>query len=617
VKICDPAIGSGAFPMGLLQEIFTAKQTLWHFEHGSLKDFPASDVKLNIIQNSIYGVDIEKGAVDIARLRFWLSLVVDEEEPKALPNLDYKIVVGNSLISKLGNDIIDIDWNLNETSHGLFGADLAKQKGELLKIISAEQKEFFNPDSNKKKLTADIRKLKIDLLINQLELMVTTKGIETKPNSTGKKLAEQTDLYLQTLGWKDSIKQLKKLKDQPDKPLDFFDWKLDFPEVLNELINPNAGFDIVIGNPPYVSNKDLKDKTNLESKYKTAKGQYDLFSLFIELSFILCKEKGIHSFIIPDSYVGRSNFTNSRAEFFSKSNCKKLLHINNVFESANVSSLIYLTQKCLKPHNSYISYVKAVSVSDWKNSSFSQISFFQDLILNTNNHRILHLDSVSYRLLQKLLKSTINIESCCFLWRGEEIGKKSDLIIETNIKNSLPILSGSNVQKYAIKQPVKYIKRSNVSKPISDYSKEKVVVRQLGEVINSTFDKDQCITTQSVYNIVSDLFPIKVLTGILNSSLINFIYQNYFKEKQEFPRILLENIKELPLPVKNRRIFSEVSKLVDKIISQKSQGNETTTIEQQIDSLVYKLYDLTYDEVKVIDPNVPFRKKEYESIELE
>jgi len=97
VKICDPAIGSGAFPMGLLQEIFSIKELI-AYETG--KDWKTAETKLNIIQNSIYGVDIEKGAVDIARLRFWLSLVVDEEKPKALPNLDYKIMVGDSLISK-------------------------------------------------------------------------------------------------------------------------------------------------------------------------------------------------------------------------------------------------------------------------------------------------------------------------------------------------------------------------------------------------------------------------------------------------------------------------------------------------------------------------------------
>jgi len=263
VKICDPAIGSGAFPMGLLHEIFTAKQTLHTFEHGNTKTFDASAVKLNIIQNSIYGVDIEKGAVDIARLRFWLSLIVDEEKPKALPNLDYKIVVGNSLVSKLGDDIIDIDWTLNETSHGLFGADLAKQKGDLLKKISKEQKEFFRPDSDKKKLATDIRKLKIDLLINQLELMVKTQGIETKPTGTGKAITKQTEIYLQTIGWKNSINDLQKLKNKPELPLHFFDWKLDFPEVMNPLVFDNNHSKIVVTNTQILALNTQIDAINL------------------------------------------------------------------------------------------------------------------------------------------------------------------------------------------------------------------------------------------------------------------------------------------------------------------------------------------------------------------
>ena len=113
VKICDPAIGSGAFPMGLLQEIFSIKELI-AYETG--KEWNPAETKLNIIQNSIYGVDIEKGAVDIARLRFWLSLVVDEEKPKPLPNLDYKIVVGDSLISnKFDGEIVEIDWERKQS----------------------------------------------------------------------------------------------------------------------------------------------------------------------------------------------------------------------------------------------------------------------------------------------------------------------------------------------------------------------------------------------------------------------------------------------------------------------------------------------------------------------
>ncbi|MCW9681654.1 BREX-1 system adenine-specific DNA-methyltransferase PglX, partial [Dolichospermum planctonicum UHCC 0167] len=149
VKICDPAIGSGAFPMGLLHEIFTAKQTLHTLEFGNTTNFDGAEVKLNIIQNSIYGVDIERGAVDIARLRFWLSLIVDEKQPKALPNLDYKIVVGNSLVSKLGDDIIDIDWEMKDVKQGSLLVDVF-QPEEILRKISEKQKQFFSPDSDKK-----------------------------------------------------------------------------------------------------------------------------------------------------------------------------------------------------------------------------------------------------------------------------------------------------------------------------------------------------------------------------------------------------------------------------------------------------------------------------------
>ena len=157
VKICDPAIGSGAFPMGLLQEIFAIKEVI-AFELGS--KWKPAEVKENIIQNSIYGVDIEKGAVDIARLRFWLSLVVDEDKPRALPNLDYKIVVGDSLVSKFENEIIEIDW---ERKHSVGKADTFVQNvQQLLKEIAEKQKKFFKPDSkDKKKLHFEIRNLKL------------------------------------------------------------------------------------------------------------------------------------------------------------------------------------------------------------------------------------------------------------------------------------------------------------------------------------------------------------------------------------------------------------------------------------------------------------------------
>lgn len=139
VKICDPAIGSGAFPMGLLQEIFSIKELI---AYETDAEWNPAEVKLNIIQNSVYGVDIEKGAVDIARLRFWLSLVVDDDKPKALPNLDYKIVVGDSLVSKFDGQIVEIDW---EGKKNWGKADeFLKNVQQLLKEVADKQRNYFN-----------------------------------------------------------------------------------------------------------------------------------------------------------------------------------------------------------------------------------------------------------------------------------------------------------------------------------------------------------------------------------------------------------------------------------------------------------------------------------------
>lgn len=182
VKICDPAIGSGAFPMGLLQEIFMLKERI-AFDLGYSVWSPAT-VKENIIQNSIYGVDIEKGAVDIAQLRFWLSLIVDADVPKALPNLAYKIVVGNSLVSKFEDEVIEIDWSTDSAKGGLFAQELIEKKIDLLKQISEKQKQYFKAKGHKKeKLSKEIRTLKLDILSTELKVMIETKGTTLDKNA--------------------------------------------------------------------------------------------------------------------------------------------------------------------------------------------------------------------------------------------------------------------------------------------------------------------------------------------------------------------------------------------------------------------------------------------------
>ena len=348
VKICDPAIGSGAFPMGLLNEIFHCVHVLYDASPDTvgpvwdMDSWQPNKVKLNIIQNSIYGVDIEKGAVDIARLRFWLSLIVDEPEPTALPNLDYKIVVGDSLVSKLGDDIINIDWNVNDTSHGLFGVELAENKKKLLQKISTEQKESFNPESDKKKLAADIRDLKIDLLINQLQLMIKLANQDNEPKATSftdkKKYNRAIEKYHNVLGWKAQIKRLTGIKQKKGDHLNYFDWKLDFPEVMNEYLVDNAGFDIVIANPPYLGNKEIgaENQKIFQSKFGY---KDDMYAYFFDNSIKLLKPCAVLTFITPNTFLTLNTKLHLREKLLNR-NIIEFYEVGYVFENAFVDTII-------------------------------------------------------------------------------------------------------------------------------------------------------------------------------------------------------------------------------------------------------------------------------------
>jgi adenine-specific DNA-methyltransferase len=716
VKICDPAIGSGAFPMGLLHEIFTAKQTLHTFEHGNTKTFDASGVKLNIIQNSIYGVDIEKGAVDIARLRFWLSLIVDEEKPKALPNLDYKIVVGNSLVSKLGDDIIDIDWTLNETSHGLFGADLAKQKGDLLKKISKEQKEFFSPDSDKKKLVADIRKLKIDLLITQLELMISTKGIEKQPTGSGATITKQTEIYLKTSGWKSTVKELQKLKAKSDSPLQYFDWKLDFPEVMNEQVAFNVGFDIVIGNPPYVGHKggmkdlfrNLKD-TPLGKKFNNER--MDVFYYFFHLSINLSNDKGIIGFITTNYYLTADSAVKLRKDFKERSRIIKLVNFNElkVFESAmgQHNIMTFLTKNIERKSCSIININKKGFADSEHINRILENQDSDTLYYKQNNQDLFDGDKCYIRLqnstitslsnsnviLEKIKASKELLGKYCNISQGivtgiDKVGPKHILrqkefvenkgdgiyVVSQAEKSSIgnsklikPWFKNSDIKRYFVaEKPTKWLIHTSVEVNLVDYPnieehltyfKKLITGRnyESGELSKAKrlkrwwalsssrwefdFDAPKIVSPQRSYSNTfaytekswyasADVYfisekenglSLKYLLGILNSRLIYFWLYNRGKRKGEMLELYLTPISEIPIKKPGRIELKIIEDLVNEILTSKKNNPtlDTTKIEIKIDNLVYKLYELTYDEVKIIDPEFSLSKKEYEAIKLE
>jgi len=630
VKICDPAIGSGAFPMGLLNEIYHCVYVLYNASPDvvghiwGMNTWAPDVVKKNIIQNSIYGVDIEKGAVDIARLRFWLSLIIDEPEPHALPNLDYKIVVGNSLVSKLGDEIIDIDWSIKGAIQGeIFGNESALVRKSLLERISREQKEFFNPECNKKKLAEDIRGLKIDLLIAQFEQMVKAANLDHEPKSgnfaDSKKFAKAMEHYLKTLSWKDTISKLKKLKSKPDQLLNFFDWKLDFPEVMNENVSIKVGFDIVIGNPPYGARFSEVDKHFFKNKYNNKDSETESYILFLELGGKLKCKKGSLWYIIPSNIS-----TNPRYNIIRKHilDCYTLLMIidlgSNIFESASVDSCIF----SFKNSKSKATEFRCGIISS-RDIETSELKLFEQKYFLSTPQNIFnfYINIETSELLEKI-KSNASHKLSDFIdfFRGIEFGYSSDYVYENKEGNRKPLIAGRCFSRYVIKFENKFVK-VNFSEPSNFktkaiYENPKIFVRRIGKEIIAYLDTENFYNVCDVYNLLptSDKVDLYEILGIINSKCVNFFFSHFFKNAKElFPKIPIKYLKEVPVKLSKGKI----SKLAKTIQEKRKLGKDTSALEQQIDNLVYRLYDLTYDEVKVVDPEFGLSEEEYNNIRIE
>lgn len=612
VKICDPAIGSGAFPMGLLTEIFRCMYVLYHAspdtvgEIWDMDDWQPETVKKNIIQNSIYGVDIEKGAVDIARLRFWLSLIVDEPEPHALPNLDYKIVVGDSLVSKFEDEIIEIDWEIKEGTQGnLFGNENVLKRQALLKKITSKQQEYFHV-TDKQKLAAEIRNLKIDILINQLELMINTKGLEKKPTESGKKAAAQMDLWLQTRSWKNTISKLQKLKQNKEESFEHFDWKLDFPEVLNPyLVNGNAGFDIVIGNPPYFEISEPKIKTLFQNRFRNVlSGHYDLYIFFFQIGIELIKQSGVMAYITPHTFLHYIQFQKLREYIFLETSIIEITErIPQVFEKAVVDTSISLLKKDGFTSNHAI--------------KFSSKSFTKDSLIDVDfeYRKQNELSSVTFDInsIRKLFELQKYSENCVSL--GDAIESSQGITVYAKVqgekvnyfrtngkeKYSKPFMKGRDFDKYKSSWVDGYIiygKHLWCPRDPKFFESPKIFLRQTADRLIATYIKEPFYAIDSVHSLIekSRDFNLKYVLAILNSTFGNYLYQLLISETGKvFAQVKLTFLRQIPIKKCNHQ--QPFMKIVDYIIFLKSQGLNSlsdqlmpTYFEQIIDGMVYELY---------------------------
>jgi adenine-specific DNA-methyltransferase len=623
VKICDPAIGSGAFPMGLLQEIHAIKEVI---AYELQQPWKPADVKENIIQNSVYGVDIEKGAVDIARLRFWLSLVVDEEKPRALPNLDYKIVVGDSLVSKFEGEIIEIDW---ERKSSVGKADTFVQNIQrLLKEIAEKQKKFFKPDNkDKKKLQAEIRNLKLELLINQLSFnkevykSKNTIVIDSGLGLSSKEKAKNLEVEQKISEFKRVISKLQKLKQNREEPFEHFDWKLDFPEVLNPYLEKEygiRGFDIVIGNPPYISyygntGSDLSDD---EKKYvvrifdSVAKesDRINSMNLFSEKGIKLLKPSGNLAFIVNKTMGVLPSYTYYRDYIINNVQFKYVITDLIPFQ-AIVDCLIFSIEN-QKPKAEYTFKFYRGDIEEYSLESISAFKKNKKLEFHIpKNDGLLDLIDAAPSVLSDIL--TIN--------RGVNIGGCFDIFLSErkSTANHFKYLSGTKCVKpyfyewsesdgYMIFDEKKEKQLRSQGKTLAlgnhaRYLQPRLFIPESAQTIMAAYSEERIYSAYGLLVGTTDLGAnhLKYSCALLNSKLITFysIQREILRKgNKATPHVGVKGLNGIPI-FTDMGMISTVAKITDFIIYLKMENLSSpsdqlmpTYFEQIIDGMVYELY---------------------------
>jgi len=489
IKVLDPAIGSGAFPMGMLHEIV---QILSNID----KTANIVELKKQVIQDSIYGIDIETSAVEIAKLRFWLSIVVDDEVPTPLPNLFYKIMVGNSLIETVnGFDPfakLD-DGNKGETTTIDFD-DADSKTDKIQKLI---RQYFDEPNKDKKQKIQDnidkniknIFDIKIAEYKNEIQTKSSRLHMGTKKEKTALQKSIQDDM--------DNLRAFQEIIKKPPTTKLFF-YKLYFADVID-----GGGFDVVIGNPPYIREKNIKElKNNIEQIHKTNKqnktiaiyqnekiylsynGTADIYVYFIEKGYQLLKKGGVLSYITSNKYT-RAKYGKQLREFLlSNTNISGYIDFNGVkvFPNATVDTSILSFSKRkenidtgivkdIKNHNTFIycnidkTYKKGTELNQF--ISDNGFEYSQD---------DLSVDSFAFATSKELeIKNQIEKVGIPLKdWDikinyGIKTGYNEAFIIDTKTKDELikqdknsadiikPLLRGRDIKKYEFKFADKWI----------------------------------------------------------------------------------------------------------------------------------------------------------------
>jgi Alw26I/Eco31I/Esp3I family type II restriction m6 adenine DNA methyltransferase len=601
VKICDPAIGSGAFPMGLLRQLYLCQCAI----HPELEEKNAADIKRHIIQNNIYGVDIEKGAVDIARLRFWLSLIVDEDTPKFLPNLDFKIMQGNSLLEQYK------------------GVDLSK-----MTTLSSEQQEGTQ-------LTW------FDNMLDVLRLDLRQK-LDEYYNCADHRRKEQLKQEII-----DNVKQ--QLREQSIN-VDFGDldlsandqftlWHTWFYDVFSL-----GGFDIVIGNPPYglINKKQnqgdgvivdpviLKQYKGLERFLPAQGGMLNIFRLFIVQSVYLLKERGVFSEIFPLAFTCDVSASKCRSFVLSECNIITLEAFperdnpqKRVFESAKMSVCILIMYKVTNPYCSFKLRINRERYVETEKRP--GILSYRDLRKMDSKYLTIPLsESWDMDIVKKIFSISVNFGSIGKCNTGEIDMTFCKGAFTTN-ESDIKMIRGANLNRYVVKEAMSQgevfhlnKERLLAIKKLDDslFSTPRIVMQGITGVnehvrLKMAISKNALCANSVNYLSFNSNVNVLYMLGLLNSKLLNYV----FKQFSTNSNVNGYEVNNLPIPNATEEKQRVISTIVKEILvhKEKEELSDTSHLEKQIDFFIYHLYGLTYDEVLIVDPETPITREEFEN----
>ncbi|EAK8110741.1 Eco57I restriction-modification methylase domain-containing protein [Campylobacter jejuni] len=733
IKICDPAVGSGHFLVSALNVMLSIYDELNLFDEEFYLEVQNDEIlitgrkgefieykrpstpkdkahliqqelfhtKKDIIENNLFGVDINPNSCEITKLRLWIELLkhsfyqsFDDEnyhDLKTLPNIDINIKCGNSLVSYF------------ETGKSLSHYPNIKERINKYKRIVKDYKEGFYTD--KSHINQEIKNLKISFknFCFADKFKKEMKGFNDKCEKYSKKYGNflaindenlkffvSANLTLFDFDEKEATKEFANLKKEYDNIFNLesnhpFEWRFEFPEILDDDGN-FKGFDLIIGNPPYIKEAENKELFANTKKLRTYQGKMDIWYHFVGRGFDILKNNGYLAFIATNNWVTNSGAKKLRNIVLEESQILSLVDFSSfmVFDSASIQTMIMQFQKIKPPKNYEFHFAKITT----------QTPIYEDVINllkneKTQNNEILSINLTPKKFIDKTLNFTKSDYEELFnkiqkygkfyleerevaqgiVYPQENINKKSLEILGNNfylgqgiqkltneevenlnlLKNEKillkPIFESDNIQKYFVKRYnyfwVIYTNSSfknpnsmddypNLKKHLDKFqnvitsdnkpyglhrardekfftgSPRIVALRKcVGEPKFSYVDFD-CYVSATFYVIKTQRINVKYLTAILNSKLIAFWLKHKGKMQGNNYQIDKEPLLNIPIVTinsKNQKIADELINLVDEILKVKEQDKNANTqeLENKINSLVYKLYNLTDDEIKIIE----------------